>query len=102
MEYKGIRKQEPEANIWDKNRELRRLHNEELDDFYHSRNIVRLIKFNRLGATCNLTRMKEVRGVFKILTGKPRRKMWTKSGTGLTQPSEDNWVATCLRSSGTD
>jgi hypothetical protein len=26
--------------------------------------------------------------------------MWIKSGTGFTQPREDNWVATLLRSSG--
>ena len=26
--------------------------------------------------------------------------MWIRSGTGSTQPSEDNWVATRVRSSG--
>ena len=29
-------------------------------------------------------------------------KMWIRSGTGSTQPREDNWVATWLRSSGSD
>ena len=29
-------------------------------------------------------------------------QMWTRSGTGSTQPREDNWIATWLRSSGSD
>ena len=32
----------------------------------------------------------------------PQILMWFRSGTGSTQPREDNWVATWLRSGGSD
>ena len=48
---KGIRKQDPEANIWakrDENAEWRRFHNGGLHSLYRSLNIVKLIKSRRL------------------------------------------------------
>ena len=69
MQAKGIRKQDPEANIWepkwDENGEWRRLHNEELHSLYRSR---------RLRWAGHVARMEEGRSAFKILTGKPTAK----------------------------
>ena len=49
IQAKGIRKQDPEANIRaQENGEWRRLHNEELHSLYRSPNIVRVIKSRRL------------------------------------------------------
>ena len=52
----------------DANREWRRLHHEELDSFYRSPNIVRVIKSRRLRWTGHVARMKESRSTSKILT----------------------------------
>ena len=69
----------------DENGEWRRLHNEELHWFYHSHNIVRVIKSRRLRLSGHVVRMKEDRSVFKILTDKPTgkrtsgRRRWEKN-----------------------
>ena len=63
--------------------ELRRLHNEELNDLYSSPNIVRVIKSGRMRWAGHVVRMGEERGVYRVLLGKregkrplgrPRRK----------------------------
>ena len=54
--------------------ELRRLHNEELNDLYSSPNIVRVIKSRRMRWVGNVARMGEERGVYKVLVGKPEGK----------------------------
>jgi len=54
--------------------ELRRLHNEELNDFYSSPNIVRVIKSRRISWAGHVLRMGEERGVYRVLVGKPRRR----------------------------
>ena len=51
--------------------ELRRLHNEELNDLYPSPNIVRVIKSRRMGWDGHVTRMGEEREVYRVLVGKP-------------------------------
>jgi len=51
--------------------EWRRLHNEELNDFYASPNIVRVIKSRRMRWAGHVTRMGEERGVCRVLVGKP-------------------------------
>ena len=51
----------------DDNGEWRRLHNEGIHSLYHSRNIIRMIKYRRLRWTGHVAR-KDV-GAFKILTG---------------------------------
>ena len=51
--------------------ELRRLHNEELNDVYCSPNIVRVIKSRRLRWAGHVARMGEERGVYRNLVGKP-------------------------------
>ena len=61
----------PRANIWAKNREWRRLHNEELHSLYRLLNTVRMIKSRRLRWAGHVARMEESRSDFKILTGKP-------------------------------
>jgi len=52
----------------------RKLHNEELNDLYSSRNIVRVIKSRRLRWAGHVVRMGERRGVYRILVGKPEGK----------------------------
>jgi len=51
--------------------EWRRLHNEELNDFYSSPNIVRVIKSRRMRWTGHVARMGEERWVYRVLVGKP-------------------------------
>ena len=54
--------------------ELRKLHNEELNDLYTSPNIVLLIKSRILRWVGHVARMEEGRGVHKVLVGKPEGK----------------------------
>jgi len=49
----------------------RRFHNEELNDFYSSLNIVRVIKSRRMRWAGLVARMGEERGVYRVLVGKP-------------------------------
>ena len=51
--------------------ECRRLHNEELNDFYSSPNIVRVIKSRRMRWVGHVERMGEERGVYRVLLVKP-------------------------------
>ena len=51
--------------------EWRRLHNEELNDFYSSPNIVRVIKSRRMRRAGHVERVGEEREVFRVLVGKP-------------------------------
>jgi len=54
--------------------EWRRLHNEELNDFYSSPNIVRVIKSRRMRWAAHMERMGEKKGVYSVLVGKPEGK----------------------------
>jgi len=54
--------------------ELRRLHNEKLNDLYFSPNIVRVIKSRRMRWAGHVARMGEDRGLYRILVGKPEGK----------------------------
>jgi len=47
------------------------LHNEELNDFYSSPNIVLVIKSRRMRWAGHVARMGEERGVYRVLVGKP-------------------------------
>ena len=51
-----------------------KLRNEELNDLYSSPNIVRVIESKRLRWAGHVARMKEGRGVHKVLVGKPEGK----------------------------
>jgi len=51
--------------------EWRRLHNAELNDFYPSPNIVRVIKSRRIRWAVHVARMSEERVVYRVLVGKP-------------------------------
>jgi len=55
-------------------RELRRLHNEELNDLYCSPNIVRVIKSRRMRWAGHVARMGGERGAYRVLVGKPEGK----------------------------
>ena len=64
----------------------RRLHNEELNDLYSSRNIVLVIKSRRMGWAGYVACMGEERGVYRVLLGKPERKNhWGDLGV-------DGWI----------
>ena len=47
------------------------MHNEELNDLYCSPNIVRGIKWRRMGWAEHVACMGEERGVYRVLVGKP-------------------------------
>ena len=51
--------------------EWRRLHNEEINDFYSSPNIVRVIKSRRMRWVGHATRMGEEMRLYRVLVGKP-------------------------------
>ena len=54
--------------------EWRNLHNEELNDLFCSPNIVRVIKTRRMKWAEHVARMEEMRGVYRVLVGKPEGK----------------------------
>jgi len=51
--------------------EWRKLHNEELNNLYSSPNIVRVIKSRRMRWAGHVARMREGRGVHRVLVGRP-------------------------------
>jgi hypothetical protein len=54
--------------------EWRRLHIEELNDLYSSPNIIRVIKSRRMRWVVDVARMREGRGAYRILVGRPDGK----------------------------
>jgi hypothetical protein len=52
----------------------RKLHNEELHNWYSSPSIIRMIKSRRMRLVGNVARMGEKRIGYRLLVGKPRRK----------------------------
>ena len=54
--------------------EWRKLHNEELNYLYCSPNIVRVIKSRRMRWAGHVVRKGEMRGVYRVLVGKPEGK----------------------------
>ena len=54
--------------------EWRKLRNEELNDRYSSRNIVRVIKSRRMRRAGHVARIGERRSVYRVLVGKPEGK----------------------------
>ena len=54
--------------------EWRRLHNKELNDFYSSPNIVRVIKSRIMRWAGHVARMGEEKGVYRVLVRKPEGK----------------------------
>ena len=74
--------------------EWRSLHNEELNDLYSSPNIVRVIKSRRMRWAGHVSRMGDVRGLYRVLVGKsegkiplerPRRRWVDNIGTDLQE-----------------
>ena len=60
---------------WDEVRgELRKPHNEELNDLYPSPSNVRMIKLRRMSLVEHVARKEERRGVHRVLVGKPEAK----------------------------
>ena len=51
--------------------EWRKLHNEELNDLYSLPNIVRVVKSRRMRWARHVARMREDRGVHRVLVAKP-------------------------------
>jgi hypothetical protein len=54
--------------------EWRKLHNKELRDLYPSPNINRIIKSRRMRWAGHVARMREKRGAYRLLVGKPEGK----------------------------
>jgi hypothetical protein len=52
----------------------RKLHNNELHSLYSLRNIVRVIKSRRMRWAGHVARMREGRGVYRVLVGRPEGK----------------------------
>jgi hypothetical protein len=52
----------------------RKLYNEELHNLYSSPSIIRIIKSRRMRWAGHVTRMEEMRNVYKLLVGKPEGK----------------------------
>jgi hypothetical protein len=52
----------------------RKLHNEELQNFYSSQNIIKIIKSRRMRWAGHMARMGEKRKVYRLLVGKPEGK----------------------------
>jgi hypothetical protein len=52
----------------------RKSHNDELHSLYSSPNIVRVIKSRRMSWAGYVARMREGRGVYRVLVGKPEGK----------------------------
>ena len=61
--------------------EWRKLHTEELSDLYSLPNIVRVVKSRRMRWAGHVARMRQGRGVHRVLVGKPEEK----ETTGETQ-----------------
>jgi hypothetical protein len=60
---------------------VEKLNNEELNEMYSSPNIVRVIKSRRMKWMGHVSRMGEVRGVYRFLVGKLReRDHWGDPG----------------------
>jgi hypothetical protein len=53
---------------------VRKLHNEEVNDLYSSPTIVRVIKSRRMRRAGHVARMREGRGVYRVLVGKAEGK----------------------------
>ena len=54
--------------------ELRKIHNEELNDAYCSPNIIRVIKSRIMCLVGHVARMGERTGLYSVLVGKPEGK----------------------------
>jgi hypothetical protein len=52
----------------------RKLHNEVLHDLHSSPNSIRVIKSRRMRLAAHVARMRERRGVYRVLLGKPEGK----------------------------
>jgi hypothetical protein len=52
----------------------RKLHNVELHNLYSSPNVIRVIKSRRMRWMGHVTRMREERGVYRVLVGRPEGK----------------------------
>jgi hypothetical protein len=55
--------------------EWRKLHNEELRDLYSSPSIIRIVTSRRMRWADHVARMGEKRNAYKLLVGKPERKI---------------------------
>jgi hypothetical protein len=51
--------------------EWRKVYNEELNDLYSLHNIVRVVESRRMRWAGHVARMREGRGVYRVLVGKP-------------------------------
>jgi hypothetical protein len=83
--------------------EWRKLHNEELRDFYSSLSTLRIIKSMRMRWAGHVARMGEKRNAYRLLVGKPEgkrplgrtRRMWVdniRMDLGEVRWGDDDWI----------
>jgi hypothetical protein len=80
--------------------EWRKLHNEELNDLYFLSNIVRVVKLRRMRWAGHVARMREDRGVHRVLVGKPEgkrplgrpRRRWIKMDLQEVGGGRGDWM----------
>jgi hypothetical protein len=88
---------------WEEDGSWRKLHNDELQSLYSSPNIVGVIKSRRMRWAGHVARMGEVRGVYRVLVGRPEckrplgrpRRRWEdniKLDLGETGIDGANWI----------
>ena len=77
-------------------REWRKLHYDELNDMYVSASVIRVIKLRRMRWAGHVARMRERRGVYRVLVGKPEEK----SPLGRPRRRWENYIKTDLQEVG--
>jgi hypothetical protein len=77
---------------------VEKVHNDELYSLYSSLNIVRVIKSRRMRWTGHVARMGKVRGVYRVLVGRPEGK----SPLGRPRSRWEDNIKMDLRETGID
>jgi hypothetical protein len=70
----------------------RRLHNDELHNFYALSVIIRVLQSRRMRLTEQLARMVEVRNAYNTLVGKPEGKRDEAEGLGVGGKMVTGWI----------
>jgi hypothetical protein len=72
------------------------MHNEGLHNLYASPDIIRIIKSGKMGCAGHVSRMREMRNIYKVLVGKPEGKI----PLGRPRRRWEDYIGTDLREIG--